>query len=79
MEAFLFSLRILSLCLSLFLFILPIFVCQIGHPVVKMDVIGIDMPWNAKVPLGFSQLSSPEGSESPCSSGAEKEGRGGDL
>lgn len=75
MEGFLFSLCIPSLCLSLFLFILLIFVCQIGHPVVKMDVIGIDMPWNAKVPLGFSQLSSPEGSESPlfirCRKGRE--------
>lgn len=26
-----------------------------------MDVIGIDMLWNAEVSLGFSQLSSPEG------------------
>jgi len=26
-----------------------------------MDVIGIDMLWNAKVSLGFSQPSTPEG------------------
>ncbi|GLD52596.1 autism susceptibility gene 2 protein isoform X1 [Lates japonicus] len=26
-----------------------------------MDVIGIDMPWNAKVSLGFSQPSTPKG------------------
>lgn len=61
MGGFLFSLASFSPCLSLFLFISPTFVCQIGHPVVKMDVIGIDTLWNAEVSLGFSQPSTPEG------------------
>lgn len=59
MEGFLFPPCIL-LSMRFSLSLHPSYSC-VPNPVVKMDVIGIDMPWNAKVSLGFSQPSTPEG------------------